>query len=53
MVSASGDAYWIVWDMSTGQELRRGGGDARGLACVVWKVGQIRWMMESAKGRND
>ncbi|KAK4689010.1 hypothetical protein P7C73_g1086, partial [Tremellales sp. Uapishka_1] len=37
VVSASGNGSFIVWDMNTGAEVRRGTGDGRGLACVVWK----------------
>lgn len=40
VVSASGDGYWIIWDMISGKEVRRGGGDGRGLACIAWEAGR-------------
>ena len=39
LASASSDGNWIVWDMNTGEEIRRGTGDGRGLACITWAVG--------------
>jgi WD40 repeat protein len=39
VVSASGDGSWVIWDLGTGEQILRGGGDGRGLACVVWEVG--------------
>lgn len=38
VVSASGDGTWVVWGLETGEAVRNGGGDGRGLACVVWEV---------------
>lgn len=38
LASASSDGHWIIWDMTTGEELRRGAGDSRGLACITWAV---------------
>ena len=40
MVSVSSDGHWIIWDLNTSKELRRGAGDGHGLACVAWEVGR-------------
>ncbi|ODN93448.1 hypothetical protein L198_05313 [Cryptococcus wingfieldii CBS 7118] len=37
VISASGDGSWIIWDVKTGKQVRRGAGDGRGLACVAWE----------------
>ncbi len=38
MVSASADGKWVISDLVTGKEIRRGAGDGRGLASIAWKV---------------
>jgi WD40 repeat protein len=41
IASASSDGNWIVWDMISGEEIRRGTGDGRGLACITWAVSSV------------
>jgi len=41
LISASSDGHWVMWDMITGEEILRGAGEGRGLACVTWAVRRI------------
>ena len=45
MISVSSDGFFVVWDLNTAQELYRGAGDGRGLACVAWKVGPVTFIL--------
>jgi WD40 repeat protein len=50
VVSASGDGTWVIWDLETGEAVRNGGGDGRGLACVVWEVSAAICLMKGSRG---
>jgi F-box and WD-40 domain protein 1/11 len=48
LVSASADGIWIIWDLRTGQEIRRSTKEGKGLACIDWIVCELFDCLELA-----